>query len=67
MFVPTLLDLPHERHQRPGQVTHDPSDRLSYYLFAEVTEKRPNYAPRPGGHEGRLPPVSHEAADRFGV
>ena len=26
------------------EVTHDPSDRLSYNLFAEVSDKRPNYA-----------------------
>jgi hypothetical protein len=25
-------------------VTHDPSERLSYYLANAITEKRPNYA-----------------------
>ncbi len=25
-------------------VTHDPSERLSYHLFAEASEKRPQYA-----------------------
>jgi hypothetical protein len=25
-------------------VTHDPSERLSYNLFAEITDKRPNHA-----------------------
>ena len=25
-------------------ITHDPSERLSYYLASAITEKRPNYA-----------------------
>jgi hypothetical protein len=43
MFVPTCATC-HMSGLNGAAVTHDPSDRLSYNLFAEVTDKRPNYA-----------------------
>jgi cytochrome c5 len=43
MFVPTCATC-HMSGLNGLAVTHDPSDRLSYNLFAEVSEKRPNYA-----------------------
>ena len=43
MFVPTCATC-HMSGLNGLDVTHDPSERLSYNLFAEVTEKRPNYA-----------------------
>ena len=43
MFVPTCATC-HMSGLNGLGVTHDPSDRLSYNLFAEVTGKRPNYA-----------------------
>jgi hypothetical protein len=43
MFVPTCATC-HMSGLNGLAVTHDPTDRLSYYLFAEVTEKRPNFA-----------------------
>jgi hypothetical protein len=43
MFVPTCATC-HMSGLNGMNVTHDPSERLSYNLFAEVTEKRPNYA-----------------------
>ena len=41
MFVPTCATC-HMSGINGSGVTHDPSDRLSYYLFAEVTKERPN-------------------------
>jgi hypothetical protein len=43
MFVPTCATC-HMSGLNGLAVTHDPSDRLSYNLFAEVSDKRPNYA-----------------------
>lgn len=43
MFVPTCATC-HMSGINGLNVTHDPSERLSYNLFAEITEKRPNYA-----------------------
>jgi hypothetical protein len=43
MFVPTCATC-HMSGLNGMGVTHDPSERLSYNLFAEVSEKRPNYA-----------------------
>lgn len=43
MFVPTCATC-HMSGLNGLNVTHDPGDRLSYYLFAEVTDKRPNFA-----------------------
>src|SRR5262249_56902653 len=43
MFVPTCATC-HVSGLNGLNVTHDPSERLSYNLFAEVTDKRPNYA-----------------------
>jgi hypothetical protein len=43
MFVPTCSTC-HMSGLNGMSVTHDPSDRLSYNLFAEVTDKRPNHA-----------------------
>lgn len=42
MFVPTCATC-HMSGINGQGVTHDPSERLSYYLFAEITEKRPNF------------------------
>jgi len=41
MFVPTCATC-HMSGLNGRGVTHDPSERLSYYLFAEVTSPRPN-------------------------
>jgi nitrate/TMAO reductase-like tetraheme cytochrome c subunit len=43
MFVPTCATC-HMSGINGLAVTHDPSERLSYYLFAEITQKRPNFA-----------------------
>jgi hypothetical protein len=43
MFVPTCATC-HMSGLNGLNVTHDPSARLSYNLFAEVSAKRPNYA-----------------------
>jgi hypothetical protein len=43
MFVPTCATC-HMSGLNGMGMTHDPSERLSYNLFAEVSEKRPNYA-----------------------
>lgn len=43
MFVPTCATC-HMSGINGLNVTHDPSDRLSYNLFAEVSEMRPHYA-----------------------
>jgi hydroxylamine dehydrogenase len=43
MFVPTCATC-HMSGLNGLGVTHDPSERLSYNLFAEVSDKRPNYA-----------------------
>jgi hypothetical protein len=43
MFVPTCATC-HMSGLNGMGVTHDPSDRLSYNLFAEVSDRRPNYA-----------------------
>ena len=42
MFVPTCATC-HMSGINGLGVTHDPSDRLSYFLAAEVSPKRPNY------------------------
>lgn len=42
MFVPTCATC-HMSGINGLAVTHDPSDRLAYYLFAEITERRPNH------------------------
>ncbi len=41
MFVPTCATC-HMSGLNGRGATHDPSDRLSYYLFSEITEERPN-------------------------
>jgi hypothetical protein len=43
MFVPTCATC-HMSGLNGMNVTHDPSERLSYNLFAEVTDKRPHYS-----------------------
>lgn len=43
MFIPTCATC-HMSGLNGLGVTHDPSERLSYYLFAEVSQKRPNAA-----------------------
>ena len=43
MFIPTCATC-HMSGLNGGNVTHDPSERLSYLLAAEVTPKRTNYA-----------------------
>ena len=43
MFVPTCATC-HMSGINGIGVTHDPSERLSYYLANAITEKRPNYA-----------------------
>lgn len=43
MFVPTCATC-HMSGINGLGVTHDPSERLSYYLATAITEKRPNYA-----------------------
>jgi hypothetical protein len=42
MFVPTCATC-HMSGRNGMNVTHDPGERLSYWLFAEVSEKRPHY------------------------
>lgn len=42
MFVPTCATC-HMSGINGGGVTHDPSERLSYFLFAEITQKRPGF------------------------
>ena len=42
MFVPTCATC-HMSGLNGMQVTHDPSERLSYNLFAEVSDKRPHH------------------------
>lgn len=42
MFIPTCATC-HMSGINGMAVTHEPSERLSYYLFAEITEKRPNF------------------------
>ncbi|MGH9764186.1 MAG: multiheme c-type cytochrome, partial [Blastocatellia bacterium] len=43
MFVPTCATC-HMSGLNGLKVTHDPSDRLSYYLADQITNQRPNYA-----------------------
>jgi hypothetical protein len=43
MFVPTCATC-HMSGLNGQKVTHDPSERLSYLLAAEISTKRPNYA-----------------------
>lgn len=43
MFVPTCATC-HMSGLNGMKVTHDPSERLSYNLFAEVSDKRPQFA-----------------------
>ena len=43
MFVPTCATC-HMSGINGLGVTHDPSERLSYYLASEISQKRPNYA-----------------------
>lgn len=43
MFVPTCATC-HMSGINGRGTTHDPSDRLSYYLFSEITKERPNAA-----------------------
>lgn len=43
MFVPTCATC-HMSGLNGLKVTHDPTERLSYYLADAVTQKRPNYA-----------------------
>jgi hypothetical protein len=43
MFIPTCATC-HLSGLNGLNVTHDPSERLSYLLASEVTDKRPNYA-----------------------
>jgi len=43
MFIPTCATC-HMSGINGIGVTHDPSERLSYYLASEITAKRPNYA-----------------------
>ncbi len=45
MFIPTCATC-HMSGLNGAKVTHDPGERLSYYLFAEVTKKRPNFERR---------------------
>jgi hypothetical protein len=42
MFVPTCATC-HMSGLNGMNVTHDPSERLSYNLFAEITDRRPNF------------------------
>jgi hypothetical protein len=43
MFVPTCATC-HMSGINGVGITHDPSERLSYYLASAITEKRPDYA-----------------------
>src|SRR5262249_46567088 len=42
MFIPTCATC-HMSGLNGLNVTHDTSERLSYWLFAEISEQRPNY------------------------
>jgi hypothetical protein len=43
MFIPTCATC-HMSGLNGSKVTHDPSERLSYLLASEISEKRPDYA-----------------------
>ena len=58
MFVPTCATC-HMSGINGLKVTHDPSERLSYYLADAITEKRPNYAAGAGQDEADLHAVPH--------
>jgi hydroxylamine dehydrogenase len=60
MFVPTCATC-HMSGINGLKVTHDPSDRLGWYLANAVSEKRPNYL-RPNKHEAGLRTVPHPGA-----
>ena len=47
----------------PG-TTHDVGDRLTWYLFAPISERRPILAGQPGAHAGRLPRVPQRELHR---
>ncbi len=61
MFVPTCATC-HMSGINGRGVTHDPSERLSYNLFAEVTTAAPERRTRAGQDEGHLPAMPHAAA-----
>jgi hydroxylamine dehydrogenase len=42
LFIPTCATC-HMSGLNGAKVTHDPAERLSYHLFAEVIDKRKNY------------------------
>ena len=58
MFVPTCATC-HMSGLNGLKVTHDPSERLSYYLANAITEKRPNYADAQASDEADLLAVPH--------
>jgi hydroxylamine dehydrogenase len=67
MFVPTCATC-HMSGINGLNVTHDPSERLSYNLFAKVSDKRPNYARAQATmKEGGMPELSHAARNRPGL
>ena len=58
MFVPTCATC-HMSGINGQEVTHDPSERLSYYLANAISETRPNYAARAGQDEAGVRAVPH--------
>ena len=63
MFVPTCATC-HMSGLNGLKVTHDPSERLSYLLAAEISDEAARLRAGPGDDEGDLRAVPHAAARR---
>ncbi len=58
MFVPTCATC-HMSGINGLGITHDPSERLSYFLADAITTKRPNYVQAPGQDEAGVRTVPY--------